>query len=115
MKPKQQAIPKFATYLIADISTKHITEADGRLVGLASAPGHIGSIDECPLGGGSPGDIYAVFKDPELHRHLVRQLKEFGFSTAFINIIRAVYKQKIAYVRFDRDGDEVYGLPVFHW
>ena len=49
------------------------------------------------------------------HRRLLADLKDFGFSGAFVRIFRALYRQRVAYVRFDAGGGEAEGLPEFGW
>lgn len=101
----------FHTDLIADVSTVHITERDGELLGSWQAPGHLACID----GEDSPGDVFWVPQMPELMKELKRELKDFGFSRFFIGIFRELHRRKIRYVRFDRDGEQYSWLPEFDW
>jgi hypothetical protein len=107
--------PEFEIYQIADISTKYITKEDGRLIGRQAAPGHVACIDPYDPQGGSPGDLFAVLQGSDDHRRQMAELREFGFSSAFLRIIRALYRQRIAYVRFDGGSGQADGLPEFHW
>jgi len=113
-KKKRSAI-KVETYLIADISTKYITARDGELIGDRSAPDHVASVDPLVEGGQSQGDIFAVQLEPAIFREQVGRLQKFGFSQQFIKIFRHLHNEDIPYVRFDADGGEVTGLPIFDW
>lgn len=107
---------KFETYKIADISTKYITAADGQLLSQQDAPNHVASIDAFSIGDEPPGDIYAVLQDEASFQDQLNATKAFGFSESFLNILKALHKQGIPYVRFDADGGEVEGdLPMFEW
>src|SRR5208282_3649548 len=105
--------PEFDIYQVADVSTKHITKEDGSLIGRLEAPGHIACIDPEDAESESPGDIFAVLQDSGNHRRQIAELREFGFSRAFLRIFRALYRQRIPYVRFDGGSGEVEGLPEF--
>jgi hypothetical protein len=107
--------PKFDTYQIADVATKYITKEDGGLVGRLDAPGHIACIDPEDAESGSPGDVFAVLQDSRYHRRQMADLKEFGFSSAFLSIFRALHRQWIPYVRFDAGSGDADGLPEFDW
>ena len=39
----------------------------------------------------------------------------FGLSSAFLRIFRALYRQRIPYVRFDAGSGAADGLPEFNW
>ena len=56
MKTKSQPKIKFETIRYADLSTKYITRTDGELIGIKTAPGHIGSTDPREEDGESEGD-----------------------------------------------------------
>jgi hypothetical protein len=107
--------PEFDIYQVADVSTKYITKEDGSLIGRLDAPGHIACIDPEDAESGSPGDVFAVLQDSRYHRRQMADLKEFGFSSAFLRIFRALYRQRIPYVRFDGGSGEAEGLPEFNW
>jgi hypothetical protein len=107
--------PEFDIYQVADVSTKHITKEDGSLIGRLEAPGHIACIDPEDAESGSPGDIFAVLQDSGNHRRQMAELREFGFSREFLRIFRALYRQRIPYVRFDGGSGEADGLPEFDW
>jgi hypothetical protein len=106
---------RFDIYRIADVSTKHITEEDGRLIGRQDAPGHVACVDPEDAQSGSPGDIFAVLLDHNLHRRQMADLIEFGFSAALIRVFRLLYRQRVPYVRFDAVAGDVDGLPEFNW
>ncbi|MGA3145242.1 MAG: hypothetical protein ABSF10_19755 [Verrucomicrobiota bacterium] len=107
--------PEFDLYEIADVSMKHITKEDGRLIGRQDAPGHVACVDPEDAQSGSPGDVFAVLLDSRLHRRQIADLREFGFSSAFVRIFRALYQRRVPYVRFDAGGGEVEGLAEFEW
>ncbi len=107
--------PEFAVCRIADVSTKYITEEDGRLIGRLDAPGHVACVDPEDARSGSPGDVFAVLQESCYHRRQMVELGEFGFSSAFIRIFRELYRQRIPYVRFDANGGEAKGLAEFNW
>ena len=107
--------PEFDIYQIADVSTKYITKEDGSLIGRLDAPGHIACIDAEDAESGSPGDIFAVLRDSDNHRRQMAELREFGFSKGFVRVFRALYRQRIPYVRFDCGSGDANGLPEFAW
>jgi hypothetical protein len=107
--------PEFDIYQIADVSTKYITQEDGSLIGRLAAPGHVACIDPENAESGSPGDVFAVLQDSGNHRRQMAELREFGFSSAFLRIFRALYRQRIPYVRFDVGSGDAEGLPEFNW
>jgi hypothetical protein len=107
--------PEFDIYQVADVSTKYITKEDGSLIDRLGAPSHIACIDPEDAQSGSPGDIFAVLQDSRLHRKQMADLKQFGFSKAFVRIIRALHRQRIHYVRFDAGSGDADGLPEFDW
>jgi hypothetical protein len=105
--------PEFDIYQIADVSTLHITKEDRSLIGRLGAPGHIACIDPEFGERWSPGDVFAVLQDSGYHRKQIAELKEFGFSSAFLRIFRALHRQRVQYVRFDSGSGEANGLPEF--
>ena len=107
--------PQFDVYKVADVSTRHITRRDAELMGRQDAPGHVACIDAEDGDAGSPGDVFAVMLDRACHGRLLADLKGFGFSSAFVRIFRALYRQRVAYVRFDAHGGETEGLAEFDW
>ena len=107
--------PQFDVFRIADVSTRHITSRDAELMGRQGAPGHVACIDAEHGEAGSPGDVFAVMLDQACHGKLLADLKDFGFSSAFVRIFRALYRQRVAYVRFDAGGGEAQGLAEFRW
>jgi hypothetical protein len=107
--------PVFDVCQVADVSTKHITKEDGSLIGRLDAPGHIACIDPEDAECESPGDVFAVLQDSRYHRRQMAELRQFGFSGAFLRIFRALYRQRIQYVRFDGGSGEADGLPEFDW
>jgi hypothetical protein len=107
--------PHFNVYRIADMSTKYITREDGRLIGRQDAPGHVACVDSEDAQSGSPGDVFTILQESRLHRRQMADLKHFGFSSAFARIFRALYRQRIPYVRFDAGSGDAEGLPEFDW
>jgi hypothetical protein len=107
--------PEFDIYQVADVSTKYITKEDGKLIGRQDAPGHIACVDPEDTQSESPGDLFAVLQDRRYHRRQMADLREFGFSIAFARIFRALYRQRIPYVRFDAGAGDAEGLPEFEW
>jgi len=92
------------------ISTGHITEADGVLVGKPATPGHVATHD------GGFGDLLCL--DYENDAHFAKCISEYtslGFSAAFIRIIKKAAKNKICWVWFDADGEEIKGWATFNW
>ena len=98
--------PQFDVYKVADVSTRHITRRDAELMGRQDAPGHVACIDAEHGEAGSPGDMFAVMLDRACHSGLLADLKEFGFSSAFVRIFRALYRQRVAYVRRSCKGSK---------
>jgi hypothetical protein len=92
------------------ISTSHITAQDGKLSGSESAPGHRATHD------GKFGDLFYVRQlhcssyDPDYTEQV-----EFGFSAAFINILRKAANAGVCWIWFDCDGEEIDGWPTFDW
>jgi len=107
--------PRFDVYRIADVSTRHITKRDAELMGRHDAPGHVACVDPEAGESASPGDVFAVMRDRACHRNLLADLKGYGFSAAFVRVFRALYRQRVAYVRFDAGGGEVAGVARFEW
>jgi hypothetical protein len=106
---------KFETYQVADLSTKYITQEDGALIGDVEAPGHVAALDSWGSTADSPGDIFAVPTSQELLDSRIAELKAFGFSEHFVAIFQHLLDQQIPYIRFDTDGGEADGLPMFDW
>jgi hypothetical protein len=116
MKTKSQPKIKFETIRYADLSTKYITRTDGELIGIKTAPGHIGSTDPREEDGESEGDFFAVQLDKECFQQQIQDMQAFGFSEHFIHIFKLLHQQRIQYVRIDANGGEVDGdLPIFDW
>ena len=104
---------QFETYQVADISTKYITPKDGKLINNPQAPSHIACVDPLVTGGEPQGNIFAVTSDPATASLERKKLPEFGFSGAFLEIFKQLAHQNIPYVRFDADGGEIEGAPIF--
>lgn len=102
----------FTTYLIADISTRYITAKDGKLISFENAPGRLAAIDPPDA---SSGSIFTTPSNANWLNDRVGEYREHGFSPAFIAIMTELSRQGIPYVRFDADGAEVEGAPMFEW
>jgi hypothetical protein len=97
--------PKFTTYQIADVSTKHITQNDVMLI--------LKRRNWSRQLRMTHGDIYAVWTDKEIFQDQLKDFRARGFSTAFLTIFQHLHDQNIPYVRFDAIAEEVEGLPEF--
>ncbi len=108
---------KFETYQIADISTAHITRGDAEIMGNPEGPCHVAKIDGTAslTHDTSPGDIFVVPLDEANFKEQLANLAAFGYSQQFLDLMTELHKQRIPYVRFDRDGGEVEGAPTFEW
>ncbi len=100
---------------MADVSTRYISERDAELMGRHDAPGHVACVDPEVGESESPGDVFAVMLDRACHTRLLSDLREFGFSSRFVRIFQTLYRQRIAYVRFDAGGGDAVGLAEFDW
>ena len=107
--------PKFNACSLADISTCHITEKDGRLLSNPALYGHVASIDAVLPGDEPPGDIFWVPQNEDMFRVQLQEFKDIGFSETFLNLFQLLRDQHINYVKIDADGSEVPGLPTFEW
>lgn len=109
---------KFSIRKVADVSTFHVTKADGKILGYIAAPCHVARHDpigDDPIGDDSPGDFYYVPSDMRVLRDKLMEMKVFGFSFQFRKLFLEAHQQKIHYICFDRDGDEVGGAPKEDW
>lgn len=99
-------LPKFKTFEYADVSTAYLTEHDWELMSDADVPGHIAKVD------GGLGDFYHTCSDdPKKFAELyVPAWKKVGLSGRFIEIMVRLHEQKIPYVRFDADGNDIEGM-----
>ncbi len=98
---------KLTTYTVADIGTQHITAKDAELLGQGGTGFRVGEIDA------GRGHLVLVPDDDE--PAWMPQLREEGFSQGYIELLREVARQGIPYIRFDADGFDVEGAPVFDW
>lgn len=106
---------KFVTYPYADVSTCHITEEDGALINADGCPHRMAKMDPFPGECDGPGVfMWVPGSDDELETDIT-EMKEFGFSEAFCDLMRGLYEQGISYVRIHAEGDEVEGAPTFEW
>lgn len=105
---------KFTTYLIADISTAHITQSDAAILRDPSVPGRLAELDALHGEDGGPGMILSVGTVAD-HVGRVDEYRFRGLSDAFIAIMGELARREIPYVRFDRDGETVDGAQTFVW
>jgi len=89
------------------ISTAHITEKDGRLIGSQYCPRRIAERDDKEA---SLFWIEESTQDGELFR-------SFGFSDDFIRLKDSIAKAypKGVYVMLDAEGEHLEGVPEFDW
>ena len=106
---------KFATMQYADVATHYLPESD--LPKLETAPCHLAEVTGRRLPSDSVkieyGSIFWVPSDKAGWATFEAEALQFGMSDRFISIMREAHLQKIPYIRFDCDGEEVEGLePV---
>ena len=98
---------KFQCFKMADISTGHVTEEDGRLMGMAGdVPGRIANL--------GTGSIFYVPMD-QGREEVMRDMARFGFSSAFLELLDLLAEDKIDYVYFDGAGTVHDWLRQFEW
>ena len=111
-------------YKTLDMSTSHVTAGDNDLLrdGMAIRTEHGGndayeSLEmDLPTGYAMPyfgGWLIRVMleEDPDAPALLA----EIGFSQAFLNLLALCRVRGFGYLRLDRDGDTIEGLPTFDW
>lgn len=95
---------QFKVQVFADISTAHLRESDLAL--LSTAPNHLATLD-C-----GRGDFFYLPCEEETLGESLELLKDHGMSPEFLAIFEELYRQGVAYVRFDGDADITPGLPI---
>lgn len=105
---------KFGTFILADVSTAHITQRDAELLESPDAPSRIAALDSLTGERGSPGFVLSIGNQAD-HEERIEVYRRVGFSEEFIAIISELVRQEVPYVQFDRDGSVVEGAPVFSW
>lgn len=103
---------QFPTILVADLSTAHITKADGQLLAEATK--------DTPLVCGVDPRGYGTWlyvPTPEVWRDYDFRSKclAAGYSHDFCNLLQQVSAAGYLYLCLDRDGEVVDGLPQFDW
>lgn len=102
---------KFSTYPVADVSTSHITATDRQIIAEDEPPPRLQSYRTF-VHQDKQGAIFstALMTDPAERDIFVH---DTGLSVHFANILAEAARQKILFVRFDRDGNEIKGAPTF--
>lgn len=95
---------QFKFQVFVDISTAHLRESDWDL--LSTAPNHLATLD------GNEGDFFYLPCDDDTLNDSLELLRAHGMSPEFLAIFEELYRQGVAYVRFDRDADITPGLPI---
>jgi hypothetical protein len=98
---------KLSKYL--DISTAHITEKDGALIGKKQAPFYLMESE-----GGTGCFFYVPGLDTADDVELTHELSSFGFSLGFVRLFLQARESKARLIRFDVDGDD-HDLPTYDW
>ena len=100
---------QFRTVQYADISTAHITAKDGELILDPNAPLVLAvESDEHGTFLYIPFHPFAADLDAD-------ELRQFGFSEAFIQLVEALSTQGITHCRIHSSGSDVKGAPTFDW
>lgn len=104
---------RFDTYRYADLSTCHIKSTDSEaLERRARAPLTEGPIVYQYEEGFF---VWVPAGNPELLPGYLRVCEAAGLSKQFRRVIAEACKQECTFVRLDRDGAKVDGLPVYSW
>jgi hypothetical protein len=102
--------PTFTSYSVADISTRYLTESDGRLLADGETFPIVGTILD------GAGALLVV---PDLDEDDTRAeaMREAGWSAEMMAILRELHQQGFHYVRFDNNGFDITGgeFPTFDW
>ena len=111
---------------IWDISTAHLTTRDLELMAPASSKHCLCEVPsvsmlgretaEALYGDDSYGGIMWVTQGAEEEcGDMLKTLADEGFSRLLLDIMHMAYYEKVRYVRFDMDADEVEGLEKHVW
>lgn len=104
-------IIKFSTYKYVDLKTLHITQNDSiLLVALAKDDNFPLSITEY-----AEGFFIPLGEGREWYNEILPDLKEWGLSNEFQELVWLCVDKRVSLLRLDRDGEEVDGLPIHDW
>lgn len=98
-----------STSKIADVSTGHITENDGKLIADPNTPGSVALVT------GDYGTIFYLARSETDAQLQDQEMTAAGLSSAFLEVIRLARANGCSYVRFDADGQFYDDLPKFEW
>lgn len=101
---KKEVIPHIT---VIEVWTGHITRQDGKLISRPDSPGFLG---EHPDRHSCWFYLPCDCEDKWLHN-----LRMFGFSAEFVELMERLAAAGYRYVRFDCDASQVEGWPVFEW
>ena len=97
---KPKVIPEMRG--VADLSTSHVTREDAELLNAGDVPGQIGNHEY--------GWVVAT------HYHdRAEELLQHGMSQSYVGLLKLLHKRGFWYAFFDRDADQVAGLPHYDW
>lgn len=97
---------------VLEVSTGNITAEDGKLIEMPSSPLRMGEHDE---GYGALFSVPTHVPGSPDFKDYAKQLRDFGYSEAFIAVFAAAVELKANYIYFDRDNDPLEGFQVFDW
>ena len=87
---------------VADLSTKHVTREDARLLEECGVPDQIGKYDY--------GYVVRTIGGQKPNALLIH-----GMSQAYVNLLQQLYRRNIHYLFLDQDGEIVDGIRHFDW
>lgn len=93
---------------LVELSTEHITEEDGKLLGNAykNKESFV-----CIY----PNEYGAFVVLGEEKENILPLLQESGFSKEFINLLQWGYDNCYDFLRLDSDADSIADLPTYSW
>ena len=98
---------------MADMSTGHLTKEDSLLLDeLRQGPQTPGDTTHGLIGGYMYGWVVETWPRSREHR---KELKDAGFSKAYIDLIFRMHALGIWYIKFDCDAPHWEGFPTFNW
>lgn len=109
---------ELAAFLVADISTAHISESDNSLLQEDSkwylAPVSVRGtrLHVCPK---DRGWWVWANDDPEMRKEARAHLSQRGYSEALLNLIDLAAAGQCDWICLDADGVQCPGLPTFDW
>ena len=100
---------------ILDLGTCHLTATDARLLGEydVERPPSL-TLIAYPYEYGWTVSTSGL-SDPDMAPDFEKGAHAEGFSETFLAILRSAAGMGAVMVRFDRDGDEEPGFPIFEW